>query len=100
MSGSFGVALLVGSVFEQQAPHQFAADAGDALFGGWRQARLLVRLRVAQDDPKSWTVDFVVSGADRSGELLELERVLVGVRQIEFATAGAWGSVRFVRDEI
>src|ERR1700759_2112919 len=50
-----------------------------------------------QDDPKARAIDLVVARTNRASELIEFERVLIGVRQIELVAARR--SMRFVREK-
>ena len=52
---------------ELQALHQFMRDGGDPFFGCLRKTCLLIRLFIVKNDPESWSINFVIAGANRAG---------------------------------
>ena len=61
--------------------HQFVRDRRNAFSRmACGKLRFLVRLRVVHNNPKSRPVHFVIAGANRAGQLDELERVQRSMR--------------------
>src|ERR1700688_820138 len=55
---------------------------------------------VDKDDPQAWTVDFVVTGANRASQLNQLKRRMLGMREIQFRVFGSARLKRWVNEEI
>ena len=65
-----------------------------------RKAGMLIRVHVAQDDPQTRAVDFIIARANRARKLLDLQGVFVGMRQIERPAVRSIDGARLVGKQI
>src|ERR1700730_8340640 len=76
MSSPFSSGMKVSELllFQLQSPYEFPGDAMDAVLRGCRHGGFCFGVRVCEHDPQAGPVNFIVTRANRPGQLNQLQR--------------------------